>query len=658
MIKSVAIKQIYEGPNLFSKKPLIRVKVVLSESDLLSKEMDYRLILDFIDSKQPLFTKDWQAQLPSFSTFQDSSNTLDLLAHLTILFQRWLGYPVSEHLLVEDPTFAENDIHQDIAFEYSHPKNAIFAFNSAYDLVNELSKKPKDALGALKQLSEQGVLGQFLRFTKLNHTPGPWFIREASRRHIPWRMLGDMDELLEFGQGFKSRRVFRHMSGDTSAMSSHLSTNKFMAGKILRSHGLPVPEQKLVNSAEEALKVFNELGETVVIKPVSTDRGVGVFPGLETEKDVRTAFLEAKRYGKVLIEQHIPGDQHRIMVINGRYSSVRKQIPAHIIGDGKHSVRDLIDIENRERRESATQTIPTDKESADMLSRNNLTWDSVPEIEQRVFLRLQGNLATGGTVENIKGNIHPDNIIMAERAASVMNMDISGIDFITTDISQAFYESGGKFCEINNNPAFYFEEQKQLLAEWFPSEMSARIPVIAIIDPSPENQLGASIRDTLSAYLNKPVSYTNAQGVFVNRDLICRDDMSINKQIKMAMSEPKIGAAVLSLKPEQVYTSGIALDRISILLVPDNEAENSSMSNSENRLKAIQILSDISDSSIQYAKDAMIRSEFPLGPSPLKENDTVEGPSVDESASNTASELINTLHQWIEKNLNIDGISL
>jgi cyanophycin synthetase len=570
MIKSTEIRQVYEGPNLFDSRPLIRASITSTPKDSNFSASDREAILDAIHKKQPSHTRNWMSELPPITPLHAHFTPPELLAYLTVLFQRWIGYPSTIYLSL-NPDSQTDEINleqQEICFEYCHRKKAIWIYRVALSLVNSLWKNPRSISNILESNEK---FNNFISYSLSTNPPGIWFIREAVKRSIPFRSLDDTDDFLIFGQGLNERRLYRHTSGTATIMSDSLSTNKHLAARVLRSHGLPVPEQKVVATPESALDAFHALGAPVCVKPLSKDMGIAVRPGIGDRKDVLEAFHEARKYGSVLVEAHIPGEQHRIMVINGRYTSVRKQIPAHVIGDGEHTVKELVVRENEKRTWAGSHMIPTDKESERLLSNQNQSWSSIPSVSERVYLRLQGNLATGGTVEDVEGTIHLDNILMAERAARVMDMEIVGIDFITTDISIPFYESGGRFCEINNNPAFYYGEQKLILADWYPSADSARIPVVAILDPATSSKLALSISEALAQLLKKPVSCTDKEAVYIDQTVICRETLTANQKLKMAISEPSVCAAVVSLDSQEIIARGIAIDHVDLLLVIGGE---------------------------------------------------------------------------------------
>jgi D-alanine-D-alanine ligase-like ATP-grasp enzyme len=630
MISSANIKRIYPGPNFLSKTPILLVDLIFSSNESPSVNTGHHLIPELMDKIQPPHTKEWQSDLPTLSAFGLQSTPAETIAYLCVLLQRWIGFPASEYFSITATSDKDGIFHHDIAFEYFQINSAGLAVETAINLVSEFIQKQ----ATVETIQKNAALQNFLKVYVSKPPSHVGFIREAVKRGIPWKSLGETEAFVEFGQGLNRRRVFKKFSGNTSTISTQISTNKSVANNILRSNGLPVPLQRVVTTEPAAINAFHALKPPLVVKPLTTDFGVAVYPGLETEQEVIEAFRAARKYGQVLIETHIPGDHHRIMVINGKFVSARKQLPALVIGNGIHTVRELVNTTNDIRLKNGWNPIPLDVESESLLVRKNLSWDSIPPMGQRVNLRLQGNLSTGGSMEVVTNAIHPENILMARRAAMVMDIDIAGIDFITTDITRPFHETGGQICEINVTPGFIFNEQRILFDDWFPSGNAGRIPIVAILDPAEDGHLGLCIRDALKKFLNKPVSLASEKGVFLDQDLICHEKVSMNSRTQMAISEPGVAAAVLSFDSLEILRNGIAVDQIDILFIVDNKPKDTSRFNE--RQKAIAILSNILNNDYQYTTDTSLTTDT----SPGESTDNIDASSEEHAECQICGEAI------------------
>ncbi|HEY0031746.1 MAG TPA: acetate--CoA ligase family protein, partial [Devosia sp.] len=284
-------------------------------------------------------------------------------------------------------------------------------------------------------------------------------IHEAERRHIPWQRMDD-SSLISLGHGKHQKRIRASCSDLTSEVATEIAADKDLTKLLLDQAGLPVPRGELVRSADEAVRAAGELGYPVVTKPLDGNHGRGVNIDLQTEADVRWGFEQAREHGRtVIVERYFTGADHRILVIGGQVVAVAKRIPAHVVGDGNRSIRALIEEVNQDsRRGEGHSSILTRIDVDDCVQRflgvSGLNIDSVPEAGQEVYLRPTANLSTGGTAIDRTDEIHPENALVARRAAQIVGLDIAGIDFVCPDISQPVSKTGGGIIEVNAGPGF------------------------------------------------------------------------------------------------------------------------------------------------------------------------------------------------------------
>lgn len=301
------------------------------------------------------------------------------------------------------------------------------------------------------------------------------------------------------GTGTRSRWVRSLSTDKTSSISLGFALLKAETARLLRQAGLPGAQNRLVSTAEEALEACSALGFPVVVKPNDQDQGRGVAAGLESPEDVERAFSVAAKYGpKVLIERHAQGFTHRLTVILGDVIRVVQRIPGGVTGDGVSSVRDLLLAQQqtslwRERvRVTGLPGTTLDEEALEMLTRQTLTPESVVASDQFIPLRRRDNFSAGGTnVDWSVADVHPDNLRMAKDAAAALRLDIAGIDFITTDITQSWITHGGTICEINGIPQLYAATDdpiyEEILRRLFPD--GTGVPaLLRIVDETPDTR--------------------------------------------------------------------------------------------------------------------------------------------------------------------------
>lgn len=334
------------------------------------------------------------------------------------------------------------------------------------------------------------------------------FLKAAHSLGIPWRHIAN--NVYQFGWGSRSRWMDSSFTDRTSNISSALARDKIACIKVLREAGLPVPEHKLVSTAKQAVDTANLFGYPVVVKPANLDGGRGVFAGLRSAESVEKAFEAVSKLSPyVLVETFIQGDDHRLQVFEGQVFWVVRRSPAQVIGDGVHSVAQLVELINIHRAKQSNATdddpmaevgsasITLDDEAHDWLSNQGLSLRSVPAAGQSVRLRGAANVAQGGTREGVSlDKVHADNLALAAKAAAVLRLDLAGIDLLVPDITRSWRETGGGICEVNAQPQMARHLPEQLLPRLVPRR--GRIPVIGMMVPYKQWGEHRALQQTLS----------------------------------------------------------------------------------------------------------------------------------------------------------------
>lgn len=591
------LSRIYPGPNIYSKRSGLVARLDIGsdgEADLV-RERAFE-ITRAVHASQPIHTKEFELDLPSDLRIpSDQASAAEHIAYLTILLQRWSGYPVSNYAQLSD-TRENQLVTASVFIEFCQVRVCVAALNTTINLLSARLRQP----GKTDSLGNTEALKSFVAAYVAKPPDQTRYIREARKRDIPWRSIAGDDSYLEFGHGRSRQRVFKNFSLRTSHLATVLSTNKAYAINLLGSRGLPVPRQFLVDNETQALAAFNKLGAPVVLKPLKTDYGTGVHPGLMNENEVIDAFRSSRQYGNLLVETHIPGFQHRIMIINGKMTSARKHVPAHVIGNGVDTVRQLVEEANKGRARNGWMPIPMDDESQLLLKRQETGLDGVPGKDRVVYLRLQANLSTGGTMEVMTHSTHPENALMAQRAASILDIDIAGVDFITPDISRPYHENGGRICEVNVTPGFIFNEQTIVFDDWFKNS-NGRIPVVVFLDFEADHDRKTYIEKILRDNFSADYCLVDQQGVFLNQIRIYTEPLNTNKKLTLALSEPRTSLVAVFLDSTEVVESGVSLDRIDLLIEPNEKLETST-----SRAKAIVVLSPLAQHRAQFSETDLI----------------------------------------------------
>src|SRR5215203_1827173 len=262
---------------------------------------------------------------------------------------------------------------------------------------------------------------------------------------------------------------------------------------------------------------------------------------LKTPEQVREAFEKAQDYSsRVLVEACQSGNDYRILVVNGRVVAVAQRVPGHVVGDGQHTVAELVEIINRDPRrgvghEKVLTRLEIDGQAQRKLEAQGLSPEAVPEPGRMVYLRSTGNLSTGGTAIDKTDSIHYDNRIMAERAVQAIGLDVGGVDFISPDISRSFKDVGGAIVEINAAPGFRMhlaptegtprDVAGPVIDMLFSSGTPCRIPIAAITGTN-----GKTTTTRMVAHILKLAGYnvgmTTTDGVYIDGVLTVRGDMT------------------------------------------------------------------------------------------------------------------------------------
>ena len=284
-------------------------------------------------------------------------------------------------------------------------------------------------------------------------------LKEADKMKIKYRRVDQSRSAFTLFRKDKHTFMYQSLTEMVGEPAYVIASNKYLTSFTLRKNGFPVPKFKLIRKYEEALD-FLKKNKKIVVKPLSANRGKGITIGVKNEEDLRNAvnfaFANTKKnklqktYSKcILVEKAVPGDDHRILVIDYQHIFAIKKIPAYVIGDGKKNIRQLIWHKNREKKEHKKKIV-IDESLEHVLERQELNLRTVPSIGQQVFVRRTANLATGGETIDITEKIHPKVKAMAIGAAKCLKMPVAGFDFMCRDHT----DSRGYFIEVNPIPGF------------------------------------------------------------------------------------------------------------------------------------------------------------------------------------------------------------
>jgi cyanophycin synthetase len=419
--------------------------------------------------------------------------------------------------------------------------------------------------------------------------PSTWAIVEEARlRGIPVRRLNSRS-LVQLGLGRNLRRIQATLTDHTSGIAIEIAQDKDDTKRVLEAIGLPVPHGAVAESADEAVELAQEIGFPVILKPLDLSHGRGISPRLTDENAVRKAWAYASQYSEELIvEQFAEGRDHRVLVINGKVVAVAERVPAHVTGDGKRTIRELIDAANEDPRRGVGHTkvltkLACDDSTVEFLTRSSLRLESVPNAGDVVFLRATANLSTGGTSIDRTDEIHPSNVTACEMAADVVGLDIAGIDVITPDISVPFRENGAAIIEVNAAPGVRMHTHPTegsprnvgapIIDMLYPPGTPAAIPVVSVTGTNGKTTTVRLIAH-IFRHTGNTVGFTTTDGVYLNNRLVVEGDMTGPFSANIILSNPTVDVAVLETARGGILRAGLGFDECDVGVVLNVSADH------------------------------------------------------------------------------------
>jgi cyanophycin synthetase len=413
-------------------------------------------------------------------------------------------------------------------------------------------------------------------------------VEEARRRGIPVRRLNSRS-LVQLGLGRNLRRIQATMTDSTSAIAVEIAQNKDETKRVLSAIGLPVPVGDVAHDADEAVDIALEIGFPVIVKPLDASHGRGISPRLDDEGAVRAAWPVAQEYGDtVVVERFVEGTDHRVLVVNGKVAAVAERVPARVIGDGTHTIRELIEIENGDPRRGVGHTktltrLPLDDYTINYLGDRGLTLESRPSAGQIVTLRPTANLSTGGTSIDRTDEIHPDNATACEMAAGAVGLDVAGIDVVTRDISIPFRDNGAVIIEVNAAPGIRMHttpaegEARNVAAPildmLYPPGVESTIPIIAVTGTNGKTTTARLIAH-LFRHTDRTVGLTTTDGVYLNNRLVMEGDMTGPFSANIILSNDTVDVAVLETARGGILRAGLGFDECDVGVVLNVSADH------------------------------------------------------------------------------------
>lgn len=438
------------------------------------------------------------------------------------------------------------------------------------------------------------------------------FAIAAAQRNIPFSVKGG---ILFLGWGSLQQRLDSSYTGKTSHIATRIARIKNLTSQMLLGAGLPVPPTGLAANWESARALAAKFGWPVVVKPANQDQGIGVVPGIRNEALLRKAYEAAARFspGSVIIEKHIEGADHRLLVVNGVLMMAARRIPGGVIGDGRNTVSRLIEAVNADplrgsSKRSVLISLALDEEALDCLIEQDLTLDAIPPAGRFVRLRRTANISTGGTAEDVLASIHPDNRSLAVRAARIIGLDIAGVDFLCPDISRSWREVGGAICEVNAQPGFrphwLSAPEKDINGEIIDglfSGKSSRVPTAAITGTNGKSTVARMLHHIWQTS-GRVAGVCTTNGVWVGNELIVDTNLSGYPGGRILLNDPAVESVVIEMPRKGLILFGHPCDSYDVSVMLNIQDDHIGVDGIESLEQMVQLKSEV----LERARQAVI----------------------------------------------------
>jgi cyanophycin synthetase len=620
-------KAVFVGPSLFAHFPVIRLDIDLGP---LEEWPSGRLGSRFTDALL--------ATLPGLKDHTCSYGKAGgFVRRLTEGEGTWMGH-ILEHVAIELQNIAGETVtfgktrshgpvgHYYVIYQYEQEDVGVEAGRLGLTLLHSLlprELRPEDSLSDGFDFAVER--DEFIRFAQ-RRALGPStmaLVRAAEERRIPWIRLNDQS-LIQFGHGRYQQRIQATDTSRTSHIAVELASDKEETNRILGNLGLPVPQQRLVQHADDAVAAAERIGFPVVVKPYNANHGRGISIHLTSAEQVRAAFEVAREHSRnVIVESFISGEDHRMLVINGELVAVAKRVPGHVVGDGKRTIAQLVDEVNQDPRrgvghEKVLTRLLFDHQAEALLAHKGYTRETIPPSGERVFLRSTGNLSTGGTATDMTDLVHPDNVEMAVRAVKAIGLDVGGVDFLTGDVTESYKVIGGAICEVNAGPGFRMHMAPSegrprdvggpVMDMLFPPGTPSRIPIAAVTGTN-----GKTTTARMLAHLQKlaghHVGLTSTDGVYIDGQRTVAGDMTGPMATRMVLSDPSVDVAVLEIARGGLLRAGMGVRHCDVGAVLNVKADHLGLRG----IGTVEQLAEVKRIVVEVARDtAILNADDPL----------------------------------------------
>ena len=554
------------GRNLYSHNPIIKMTVDLEE------------LYDTPTCDIPGFNERLISILPGLKEHKCSEGykggfvvrlkrgtyLAHVMEHIALELQQLMGYKVrfGKARRESAPSI------YNVIFTYYNETAAMEAGLMAFEIVDHILKglpiQIEERLEAVRKRAVELDLGPSTKAIEM----------EAYKRKIPVIRIGD-GSLLQLGYGAKQKLIQATLTERASCIAVDIACDKTMTNFFMRQNGIPVPRGRIAKNEYEVLEVAKEIGYPVVVKPYNGNQGKGVSLNITTDEDVLTAYEAVKQYThQALVEKYIEGKHYRILVVKDKVVAASERIPAHVIGDGVHTIEQLIELENKnplrgEGHEKPLTKIKIDEVMLLLLKKSKRSLEDIPENGEKVYLRENDNLSTGGIAVDVTDLVHEEIKSTCVKAAELIGLDVAGIDVTTTDITKPLSATGGALIEINAAPGIRMHHYpsagvsrnvaEEIVRSLFPDDQSYHIPLVSVTGTNGKTTTTRMINAILKE-AGYCVGMTTTGGIYIDNQCIEKGDTTGPGSARQILMNKKVTAAVLETARGGIVNRGLGYD--------------------------------------------------------------------------------------------------
>lgn len=509
----------------------------------------------------------------------------------------WMGH-VIEHIALEIQTLAGMETGFGRTRETKDPGvyNVVFSYveESVGEYAAEASVRIAEALISGEDYDVEADI-QKMREIRERVRLGPStgsIVEEAVARDIPWIRLGT-NSLVQLGYGINQMRFQATITCQTSHIAVDIACDKEATKRMLDNASIPVAKGDICVDEEDLENTIKKIGYPIVLKPLDGNHGKGASINVRDWEAAKAGLVHAQKYSRrVIVEKFITGFDFRVLVINNKVVAAAKRVPAHVVGDGELNIQQLIDKENLDPRrgyghENVLTEISVDRDTLDLLEKENLTLESIPEKGKIIYLKSTANLSTGGTSVDVTDMMHPENIFLAERISRVIGLDVCGIDIMAENLTQPLKENGGVILEVNAAPGFRMHLAPSeglprnvaapVIDMLYPPGKPSRIPIIAITGTN-----GKTTTTRLMAHMVKNkgyrVGFTTSDGIYIQNHMLEKGDTTGPLSAEYILKDPTVEFAVLETARGGILRSGLGFSRCDIGIITNIQEDHLGLS--------------------------------------------------------------------------------